>query len=91
MPDELLNLSRTDPTVAACVDLWRYGQLSYEEMLIMLCVKLCEEKSNLKEVAANAMQQQLPPVFVYPGPKEAFDGLREKFGDAFDPEFLDRL
>lgn len=59
-PKDLANLALHNPVVAACFTEYRYGKVTYEEMLLKIVVMLAAENKLYKDWIAK-VSPLLPP------------------------------
>lgn len=62
--DDLFSLGSRDPVVRHCLQLWRRGDLTFEQAMILLVATLAE--SNRKLVAAELERLAHAPSVVFP-------------------------
>jgi len=57
-PDDVIELSKTNPAVRSCLMYWRQGHLSWEEMLTTCVLVLANQNKFLEEHAKIEMENR---------------------------------
>jgi hypothetical protein len=66
-PAEILKVSSKDPIVNACVQLWKSGQATWEQAMMLAVRTLHDHCQGLMNTAINMAMQAAPPPYLPPG------------------------